>query len=332
MSITENTITDKIKEALNDWSFNDPALLRGILRGEDEIFLGDIIKFLQEDVIFAGSTHVNIVNNLSVVYIRGNEFTDDSIRLFIVDNGNTSVTEIQKRVSGVWAATSFMTGPTSLFLGLDLSLSAQGNMLSIESVESSAKELSIGAEFSDSGSDPAKVSILSTRINRLVVRSDISEELVTQSDTDAFTGLTNAFRYKFYFKTGSVAATDTVTLTITKGLTPGGAVFFKKEMPVSDWSANTEVEIELEGGLNITPGNGFSSTLSSPSDFSLLGNFSTGGGRFFAFDIQPFVFETLISTPTGTDRFLSDNSASFLADNSGNMVLQGAQVVPGSVA
>lgn len=274
---------------------------------------------------------VNVgVNNPGViVYIKGNAFTDGSIR-FILKDGDSEAT-LEERVDGIFSPTGLILGAGSLALGLDLSVAAQGAQLKISSVETGTDNLSLGTEFNDTGSGPPKVPLLAPRINRLVVRSDDSQELITTSDTDAFTGITNAFRYTFYFKTGSVAATSSVTLQISKGLTPGGEVFFSEEMPASDWAADIEVVIPLEGGLNLTPGNSFSSTLFSDEDFSLLGNFTTGGGRFFAFDVQPFRFEALISTPEGTDRFLVDNSSGLVVDNEGNIVLSGDQVIAGTV-
>jgi len=273
--------------------------------------------------------NVGVHNPGETVYIKGNANTDGSIRLVTSERGEVASLEI--RTSGIFRSTGLNLAAGSLSLGLDLSIAAQGSQLVIKSIEAGNQDLSLGTEFNDTGSGPPKVPILSGRINRLVVQSDISEERITTSDVDAFIGVTNAFRYTFYFKTGSVAATAPVTLEISKGSAPGGEVFFSEEMPASDWPANTEIVIPLEGGLNITPGNEFSSTLFSNEDFSLLGNFTTGDGRFFAFDVQPFVYEVLISSPQGTDRFLSDSDAELIVDNIGNLILSGDQVVAGTV-
>jgi len=276
---------------------------------------------------------VSVFNPRNTNYIKGNANTDGSIRFVPTTKPKDCKIEIRK--DGIFVSAGLGLGASSLALGLDLSTAAQGSQLEIKSVESDSSNLSIGSEFNDLGSAPGKVAVLRERINRVVVQSVTSGELITKSDTNTFTATVaggNAFRYVFYFKTGSVAATASVTLQISKGLTPGGDIFFSKEMPVSDWIANTEVVVELEGGLNITPGNDFSTTLFSDEDFSLLGDFVTPGvGRFFAFDIQPYEYQVLISASKGTNRFLFNNNAEQIIDNNGNILLTGTQVVEGVI-
>jgi len=283
-----------------------------------------------------GGPDVTRANKRSILYLTTaptidseiDKFSDiaeeDSVRIVPSKERHEVTFEIKRE--GIFQPAGIDLSAQSLSLGLDLNILAQGSQLNIESVEAGTEDLSIGARFDDTGSDVAKVPILGQRINRLVIQSDTSEDKSFFTDSDSFVGVTNAFRYTFYFKTGSLAATANVTLEISKGITAGGEIFFRKEMPASDWPANTEVVVELEGGLNITSGNSFTSTLSSPNEFSLLGNFTSSAGRFVALDVQPFVFETLISTPSGTDRFLTALDSEFIADNSGNMVLSGSQV------
>lgn len=282
------------------------------------------------DIQRPSGVNVGVRNPGDIVYIKGDAFTDGSIRFISSAVGQEATLEVRR--SGIFRSAGLNLAAASLALGLDLTIAAQGSQLKIESLEAETTDLSLGTEFNDFGSGPPKTPILGARINRIVVQADTSEEEVTTSDTDVFTGLTNAFRYTFYFKTGSVAATTPVTLQISKGSTPGGQIIFSEETPASDWPTNTEVVITLDGGLDISPGKDFSSTLFSDEDFSLLGNFTSGAGRFFAFDIQPFIFELLVSSPQGTDRFLSDNNGDLLVDNAGNLILDGDQVVPGTVS
>jgi len=273
------------------------------------------------------ATDISSNNIKGIVYIRGNANTDDSVRLVPSVNGpHESAIEVRRQ--GIFQPAGLDLGPLSLSLGLDVAIEAHGSSLNISSVESGTKELTVAAEFNDNGSKPAKVIVLDPRLNRVIVNSDTSDELVTVFFTDSFVGITNAFRYKFYFKTGSIAATSIVTLTIQKGSAgEGGEVFFIRKMPASDWPANIEVEVELDGGLNITPGNSFTLLLSSDNNFSLLGkDFGSFFLNFFAFDIQPYGLQTLVSIPDGTDRFLGSIVADSIYNNLGNRVLQGSQV------
>ena len=95
-------------------------------------------------------------------------------------------------------------------------------------------------------------------------------------------------------------------------------------MPASQWPASTEVVVVLDGALSLSVGAPLLLTISSNSNFSLIGDLANGG-NFFAMDFQEFLLEDVIAIPTGTDRFLADNFGEIVIDNSGNTMMFGEQ-------
>lgn len=266
-------------------------------------------------------TDVTLENDAEFLYIKGDADTDGSIRL-IPASFPTRNARIQNRAQGIWKSTGLNLDAGTLFLGLDVSIEAFGSQLEIHSEESSKRSLTLGIDFDDTGSDVPKTPILGEKVIRFVANSNTTGQINTSLLEIETTALFNAFRDKFYFKTGTVAATENVILEVSKGFTPGGVIIFREESPPSVWAANTEVEIELEGALTLVPGGEFLITVKSDAPFSLIGD-DANGGQFFALDFQPFIFEPIISAPNGTDRFLLTVAADNIADNSGNMILNG---------
>ena len=263
---------------------------------------------------------LTVSNPSNIVYLLGDESTDGSVRLII----DVDIPEIQERKLGIWVAGELRLDASTLFLGRDVSIRGVGSHLQVNSAESNEKSLLLEVGFDDAGTELPHAHVLGARQNRVVFSSNIVGEIVTSLFELPVTSFLTAFRYKYYFKTGSVAATQSVTMALTKGSTPGGTLVFTKTMPASQWSASTEVEVELDGALSLSVGAPLLLTISSAANFSLIGDLANGG-NFFAMDFQPFSLEDVIAISTGTDRFLVDNSGEDMADNSGNLMMFGEQ-------
>lgn len=266
----------------------------------------------------ATGTNLAVSNPGEIVYLKGNESTDGSIR-FLVDAG---IPEVQERKAGIWVAGELRLDASTLFLGRDVSIKGIGSHLQINSNEANRKSLLLEVAFDDAGTALPHTHILAARQNRVVFSSNIVGEIITSLFELEVASLLTAFRYKYYFKTGSVAATAAVTMTLTKGHAPAGALVFTKTMPASQWPANTEVEVDLDGALSLSEGAPLLLTISSAANFSLIGD-AANGGNFFAMDFQAFSLEDVIAIPTGTDRFLADNSGEGMFDNDGNPMMFG---------
>ena len=258
--------------------------------------------------------------SLQPVYIEGNEFTDGSVRLIVIEG----VAEFQERQDGIWVPSELRLDASTLFLGNDVAIRGIGSHLEINSGESNTKSLLLEVEFDDAGTHLPHAHVLAPRQNRVVFSANTVGEIVTSLFELEVASFLTAFRYQYYFKTGSVAATQQITLSLTKGHAPGGTLIFTKTMPASQWPASTEVVVELDGALSLSIGSPLLLTISSAANFSLIGD-EANGGNFFAMDFQAFSLEDVIAIPTGTDRFLSDNLAKIMVDNSGNPMMFGDQ-------
>lgn len=268
----------------------------------------------------ASGVNVGVNNPGEAVYLKGNESTDGSVRIKL----DGTISEIQERESGIWVASELRLDASTLFLGRDVSIKGVGSHLQINSVEGNRKSLLLEAVFDDFGTDLPHAHVLLPRQNRVVFSPNTVGEIITSLFELEVASFLTAFRYQYYFKTGSVAATDSITMTLTKGHAPGGTLVFTKTMPASQWPANTEVIVELDGAVSLSVGAPLLLTISSNSNFSLIGD-AANGGNFFAMDFQEFFLEDVIAIPTGTDRFLADNSGGIIVDNSGNPMMFGEQ-------
>ena len=85
--------------------------------------------------------NIGVNNPGTTAYITGSEFVDGSLRYQIIDIimtkgvGIEPVTEIQKRVDGIWQPTSFKAAGASVRVGTLVSLEASGRpRLALEAV------------------------------------------------------------------------------------------------------------------------------------------------------------------------------------------------------
>lgn len=259
-------------------------------------------------------------NSVSELYLKGDETTDGSIRFVVDVTGDNG--EIQLRTTGVWAPTGLVISAETLFIGKDTSLSAIGSELKVESIQESTKRLLLEVEFDDLGTRFPRTAVLGPLLIREVFIPFDDTELVTNSFELSGPAPETGYRYKYYNKMGSVAATSPVTMKLFRGTGTGGPLLFQKVIPASEWPANTEVEIEIPGTIRITKDIPVTVTYTSDNDFSLLGTFfDSVFFPFFAFDIQLLNYEPIISTPTGTDKYLFSRTGSVLSDRNGNVIL-----------
>lgn len=259
-----------------------------------------------------GGTNVTKQNLSDVIYIKGDEFTDGSIRLIL---GSDDETQIQKRVNGVWNLGEFELSSDTLLLGHNLSLSAIGTNLQINAIEGNKQFLALDVPFDDSGSSFPRSPVLGKRSNRLLLQSIFSNENVAQQIQISITITSlQGFNYILYLKTGSIAATAPIEITITEGLIPGGFNFFDRLYGITDFPANTEIQLNLGAGLGFFTGEEILLTLSSDENFSLLGNSS--GDIFFGFDFQPCIQEHLLM-----DIMTLSREADLTLDREGNFVV-----------
>lgn len=263
-------------------------------------------------------------NSANVIYLSGNEFADGSVRVEPADF-HIGVPHIEVRRNGIWRNTGLALDAESLFLGNDVSIGTVGSHLQINSEEGDRKSILLETVFNDGGSGLPHTHVLGPRFNHVVFSANEIGEIVTDNFELPVTSFLTAFRYTYYFKTGSVAATSPVTMQLSKGSVAGGKVILEVVMDADDWAAGVEVVIPLVGGLQLSIGAPLLLTIFSDNDFSLIGD-EANGGNFFASDFQTFFLEDVISTPTGTDRFdFSCKTGEMSIGVDGNPTIAGSQ-------
>lgn len=211
--------------------------------------------------------HVNEFNDENIVYIRGDADTEGSIR-FVVDNAK-QISKIEKRRQGIWQPSSMRTGPNSVFVGERVALGAAGHHLVTEDTDGHS-HFHVHSIF-----DGETTTGDSTIINafffeaRVIFQPDDSGEFtgLSISKVDAVTAHT--LSKKFYFKTGATAATEAVRIQTWEGTDDTGAIIFDQTYPFSDFPANTEISLDMDGYVEFDAGTNVFTTISSPAAFSL---------------------------------------------------------------
>jgi len=218
-------------------------------------------------------TDVAVRNPGEIIYIKGSESVDGSIRLQVIVMNGGFITEIQTRTEGIWQPTSFKTGAESVLVGTLVRLSAAGNHL-ITNDGFGHVHFNARSELEDGVSTSLATMINATSFTeRAVFRSDESstftgtliENLVIGTALHLITG-------KFYFKTGATAASEAVRVEAWKGIDDTGSKIFDQLYPPSEFPANTEIGLTLEGFLEFFVGDDTFTRITSDADFSLKTN------------------------------------------------------------
>jgi len=230
-------------------------------------------------------------SNQSVLYIEGDEFTDGSRRIIIDLLDNTAT--VESRATGVWNPGELQLAQGSLLLGREVKLSALGQHILITNpVEDQRIVLDQG--FNDFGTGFPQSTILAPLIVRLVIQPDDSEELVLTEHTSAIVPVALNLSSVAYLKTGSVGATDDVSLVFSEGIPPNDIIFFKQNFPASEFPANTEVVIDMTPGVNFDANVQINGFISSETAFALRYD-TTSTFLWFALDTQQQGDEDLLT-------------------------------------
>ncbi len=204
----------------------------------------------------------------SIHYIQGHEFLDGSIRIC------TDPTRlcIEKRIEGIWQPSSIKTGPSSVFVGERLALTALGHHLVTQDKDGHCH---FGAHSRFDG----KVSISDTRIINAYASSD--REVFQADNTGSFTGLLieyaipagdNVFVSKGYFQTHLTAATKPIRIQIWEGSDDTGILIFDQMYPPSLFEVSKEISAVFDGHLEYEAGKTYFNRVRSDEPFSLKTN------------------------------------------------------------
>lgn len=255
-----------------------------------------------------GGGFAGVSNPGNIVYVKGDERTEDSLRL-VPDVLGENI-EMQRRLNGVWNDTGIQIAASTIHLGRDLRISGAGQFIRTFDVIDNASALIPHVLFDDTGTviDP-HMPVLSPQVTRFVVQPDFSSEVTGTELTVVFTSPIRAVRSRLYFRTGSIGATAPVQFTIRRGSSTG-PIIFQRNLPTSLMATpDTEFQVDLEGLIQQNVGDQIHSAFVSENLLSLAGNSS--GVFFVALDFCFLTTEDIV-----TDTFVVGNDLSLALSNS----------------
>lgn len=260
-------------------------------------------------------------NPVEILYGNGDATTDGTHR-FIFDSVNGTL-NLEKRSNDVFNLGALRVGGDSVLFGVNLRGGAEGRFWVVNDLSTDTRSFMPGFEVFDSGSNPARIGDFIARVPFFETQPDFSVDTVHQDLGGIVFAPSNSLTYNIFNKTGSTAATADVVFILRRD-GPTGGIVHEQTFPASTFGANLDITLEITPPFDFVGGQPFFSQLVSDDPYSLLGDSS--GNPYFALDLQPYFFQDLISTPLGTDRFLIDNLGDVVADNAGNLILDGATV------
>jgi hypothetical protein len=227
----------------------------------------------------------------------------------------------QLRTAGVWNDTGIQVAAATVALGRDVLLSAAGDWLQVSDNDGDVLSLTPHIEFDDAGTVPLPhTAILQPKVIRQVVQPDDSQERIGTSIHTLLLSPIKALRTKLYYRTGSVIATQPVTITIQKDNILGPIVF-QKDLPAALLGIpNTEFSIDIDGAVEFDIGETVSILWASAATFSIRGNASNQ--NWVALDLFPLSEESIVTVQEGINRILTDVLGNTLADNEGNVIIR----------
>jgi hypothetical protein len=193
---------------------------------------------------------VTSVNPANVIYIKGNENTDGSLRIIPDHTHDGAHFEFQLRANGVWNPTTLdVSGETALSIGEGLDLGAAGPHLMSKDVATNTRFLHGRTAFSDSAgtAEAAKTPFLTPKVIRSILQPDDSGEKLGTEVHWHETLAKSRVVTKIYLKV-TTAATNNVTLNLHAG-DAHGALIFTHRLSSSELTVG-EVGIELPGWVN----------------------------------------------------------------------------------
>ena len=207
-------------------------------------------------------------NSSGNTYIKGDENTNNSIR--IIDDNGTPV--FQKRENGVWNDSDLRVNGDSLHIGRDLSISAAGHHIVTSSKSGSENFILIPSSFNDSGTKEPEMPILNVKEIKTITQNDDTNEAIGTTFGYIVIPSESQIISRLYYQTGSIPATKDIILRAYIGTDNAGILYLQKVIPVSEWIANTEIQIDIPGFLNYIDGVSIYGELTSTESFSIKTN------------------------------------------------------------
>lgn len=193
--------------------------------------------------IYAHTGDVGGVNQ--TIYLSGDEFTDDSIR--IIFDGSDTVSSIELRTDGVWNDTGFRFASSLLSIGRDLKIGGVGGFIktiNVSEIDQHINSLIPHIQFDAEGSLSAAHAPILDKLEDFVIfdgpaTGEVSGTVIGQ----IFSVTPNTILHSHTHTTGSIAATADVKISYYKGTDNTGTLLNSFNIPSSIMPASTEFTI-----------------------------------------------------------------------------------------
>ena len=194
----------------------------------------------------------------------------DDVRLQI--DPDTGILRVEQEIDGVWEPASFATGPESLWIGRAVGIAAGGHHILTED-HTGAYHFHTHSDFDgDLSLSDSKTLYAHTFAEGYVAQDDDSNEWIGTSFSWQSTGTIHGLMQKGYWRTGSVAATEPVSIRVWEGTGMGGDLIFDQTYPASTFPASTEVGTHEAGFIELEVDTTYFMVISSTANFSLKTN------------------------------------------------------------
>lgn len=263
-----------------------------------------------------GTIDVTKNNPRDILYIKGNEITDGSIRIMFTDGDASS--HIELRQSGVWNDTGFRFASSSVSLGRDLQLSAVGGFLetvNLSEIVDHIKSLVPHIEFNQTGTmGAAHMPITDTRTTFNVFAGPPFSEIISTAIGQSFSVTPTRILHSATHTVGTVGATAEVEVSYYKGVDNTGILLNRMMLPASDMVAGQPFTIVYDSDF------GFENVVTIFFEFVSVNNISLETN--FAGDvITSQDGHILDELDVMLDEFVIANDLSFVFDNNLNITV-----------
>lgn len=284
------------------------------------------LTLLSSAVVFANMSKTMIWDEDTDYYHATNLKVLESLHIedkkIMVDEDSGMLT-VKEEEEGVWQPTSFKVATESLWVGLNVAISAVGHFLGSYS-PSEEYHLYPYSEFNEE---------LSIRDAVIPNSYDYIERVEYQSDNSGtWTGTTQEFTLVSpahlllndgYFQTDTIAATESIRYKIWKGTDDTGTLIFDQTYPASKFPASTEVQIIARGYIEFEEGYTYFHRFVSDANFSLKTDV-TGSAPWIAADTSFIREDNLLQTAPYVDgdtytegQYLIDSRKIYVANTTG---------------
>lgn len=199
-----------------------------------------------------GGPDVTRRNKRDLLYLKGDDSTDGSIRFSVDTNDNIGVVEL--RTGGSWNKTTFRVSGDSIELGLDLKLEAAADFIKTQNpsgFDDHDIALIPHIPFTPFGTLSPHIPIADTLKLETFFSSPVSQitaTTISQTYSIPFAQIIKAIT----FQAGTLSASDEVVLKIHEGLDNTGVLISETNLPASKFLANNPVLVDFNSDIGFS--------------------------------------------------------------------------------